>query len=51
MLAKLLHLVKIKKHHKPICLLIILTLLMGLFPLSLPSVNAATKFVGIEIQN
>ncbi|WP_312106905.1 Ig-like domain-containing protein [Lachnoclostridium sp.] len=50
MLAKLNHLVKVKKHHKPICLLITLTLLLGLFPLSLQSVNAATKFVGIEIE-
>lgn len=50
MLAKLIHLVKVKKHHKPICFLITLTLLLGLFPLSLQSVNAATKFVGIEIE-
>jgi hypothetical protein len=49
MLAKPTHYVKEKKQHKLISFLIILTMLLGLFPLSHPSANAATKFVGIEI--
>ncbi len=35
---------------KPICFFIILSLLPGLFSFSLPSASAATKFVGIELE-